>query len=215
MRKLTEVLMGSANYLLNPCVLMCPFDGSTCRKVNYRLNGNCKVSQLYSHWSHVHKDNPAAKRMTERWRHAFKNPRITRAQLDEVLPLEWGSEEDEGYEARRRPALGAEQAFQHTFSLSTRMNTAHGCAIPYPRAGARRGEVEFGLVAQLGRGSPSRGAEPASSPGRGARGGGGAHGCAIPALGRGSPEARSQPAHQGLRIRGGWWGMAELDRGWE
>jgi hypothetical protein len=70
-------------------------------------------------------------------------------------------------------------------------------------------------VAQLGRGSPSRGAEPASSPGRGARGGGGAHGCAIPALGRSSPEARSQPAHQGLRIRGGWWGMAELDRGWE
>ena len=119
-RKRPALNPNPANYRLNPSVLMCPFDGSTCRKVNYRLNGNCKVSQLYSHWSLVHKGNPAAaKRMTEQWRHAFKNSRITRVQLDAVLPLEWGSEEDEGYEARRRPALGAEQAFPHTFALNS------------------------------------------------------------------------------------------------
>ena len=53
--------MGSADYLHNACVLICPFEGDKCKYAKYRLNGVGRVSQLYSHWQHCHKDNPAAR----------------------------------------------------------------------------------------------------------------------------------------------------------
>ena len=60
--------MGSADYLHNACVLICPFEGDKCKYAKYRLNGVGRVSQLYSHWQHCHKDNPAARVLKKRWR---------------------------------------------------------------------------------------------------------------------------------------------------
>ena len=60
--------MGSADYLHNACVLICPFEGDKCKYAKYRLNGVGRVSQLYSHWQHCHKDNPAARVLETRWR---------------------------------------------------------------------------------------------------------------------------------------------------
>ena len=39
--------MGSADYLHNACVLICPFEGDKCKYAKYRLNGVGRVSQLY------------------------------------------------------------------------------------------------------------------------------------------------------------------------
>ena len=43
---LTQKVMGDANYLVNPCVIMCPFAGPKCQQGRFRMNGNCKPSQL-------------------------------------------------------------------------------------------------------------------------------------------------------------------------
>ena len=43
---LTQKVMGDANYLVNPCVIMCPFAGPKCQHGHFRMNGNCKPSQL-------------------------------------------------------------------------------------------------------------------------------------------------------------------------
>ena len=32
------------------------------------MNGSCKPSQLFSHWQHMHANNPAAKQLEARWR---------------------------------------------------------------------------------------------------------------------------------------------------
>ena len=47
MRTLTKVVMGSADYHPNPCILICPF----CA-LDGKLNNFSAVSQLYSHWQH-------------------------------------------------------------------------------------------------------------------------------------------------------------------
>eukprot|EP00966_Prymnesium_polylepis_P219783 5084037-Prymnesium_polylepis.1 len=39
MAKLTEKMMGSAAYLHNACVLICPFEGDKCKCAKHRLNG--------------------------------------------------------------------------------------------------------------------------------------------------------------------------------
>jgi hypothetical protein len=59
--------MGSADYLHNACLLICPFDGDKCKHAKHRLNGIGRVSQLYSHWQRCHKDNPAARVLETRW----------------------------------------------------------------------------------------------------------------------------------------------------
>ena len=60
--------MGSADYLHNACVLICPFEGDKCKYAKYRLNRVGGISQLYSHWQLCHKDNPAARVLEKRWR---------------------------------------------------------------------------------------------------------------------------------------------------
>jgi hypothetical protein len=117
MQQLTEVVMGSADYLPNPCVLVCPFDGGKCQHGTFRMNGYCKPSQLYSHWQTVHKDNPAAATMIARWRKALASRKITREALDELFPLEMDGEENE--EAVRRPVHGEPHAFPHLFSFNS------------------------------------------------------------------------------------------------
>ena len=43
---LTQKVMGDANYLVNPCVIVCPFAGPKCQHGHFRMNGNCKVQAL-------------------------------------------------------------------------------------------------------------------------------------------------------------------------
>ena len=43
---LTQKVMGDSNYLVNPCVIVCPFAGPKCQHGHFRMNGNCKPSQL-------------------------------------------------------------------------------------------------------------------------------------------------------------------------
>eukprot|EP00966_Prymnesium_polylepis_P021049 484335-Prymnesium_polylepis.1 len=64
MAKLAEKVMGSSDYseyLHNPCVLICPFEGDKCHGAKHRLNRIGGISQLYSHWQRCHKGNPAAR----------------------------------------------------------------------------------------------------------------------------------------------------------
>ena len=72
MRKLTDMVMGDPNFLPNPCAILCPFDGPRCTHGFFRMNGSCKPSQLFSHWQHMHANNPAAKQLEARWRQAIK-----------------------------------------------------------------------------------------------------------------------------------------------
>jgi hypothetical protein len=60
--------MGSAHYLQNPSVLICPFEGDKCKHAKHRLNRVAGISQLYSHWQSCHKENPAARVLEKRWR---------------------------------------------------------------------------------------------------------------------------------------------------
>ncbi|EOD24640.1 hypothetical protein EMIHUDRAFT_463555 [Emiliania huxleyi CCMP1516] len=71
-RKLTDMVMGDPNFLPNPCAILCPFDGPRCTHGFFRMNGSCKPSQLFSHWQHMHANNPAAKQLEARWRQAIK-----------------------------------------------------------------------------------------------------------------------------------------------
>ena len=51
---LTQKVMGDANYLVNPCVIMCPFAGPKCQHGCFRMNGNCKPSQLCTRSCDLH-----------------------------------------------------------------------------------------------------------------------------------------------------------------
>ena len=51
------------------------------------MNGNCKPSQLYSHWQSVHKGNPAAEQLEARWRAAIKDKSLTLEQLDACIVM--------------------------------------------------------------------------------------------------------------------------------
>ena len=82
MVKLTEKVMGSADYLHNGCVLICPFVGDKCKGAKHRLNGVGRVSQLYSHWQHCHKNNPAARVLEKRWRTVLQARTITLEKLN-------------------------------------------------------------------------------------------------------------------------------------
>ena len=42
-------VMGDANYMPNPCVIVCPFAGPKCAHGIFRMNGGCKPSQLCTH----------------------------------------------------------------------------------------------------------------------------------------------------------------------
>ena len=45
MQSLTEKVMGKSGksgYLVNPCVVMCPFAGLKCPHGRFRMNGACK-----------------------------------------------------------------------------------------------------------------------------------------------------------------------------
>ena len=108
MRSVTEKVMGNSVYLVNPCVIVCPFAGSKCSHGRFRMNGACKPSQLYSHWESMHKGNPAAAQLVVRWRAAIKNKLITLTELDTCAPVQLTDEtmEDEaqsteGYEPLR------------------------------------------------------------------------------------------------------------------
>ena len=61
-------VMGSAAYLHNACVLICPFEGDKCQGAKHRLNRIGSISQLYSHWQSCHNDNKAARVLEARWR---------------------------------------------------------------------------------------------------------------------------------------------------
>ena len=50
------------------------------------MNGSCKPSQLFSHWQHMHANNPAAKQLEARWRRATKMKAISLEQLDHSAP---------------------------------------------------------------------------------------------------------------------------------
>ena len=75
--------MGSADYLHNACVLICPFDGDKCKGAKHRLNRIGGISQLYSHWQLCHAKNPAARVLEKRWRTVLQ-PIQTR-----TLPCSW------------------------------------------------------------------------------------------------------------------------------
>ena len=38
--------MGSADYMPNMCVIICPLDGQKCNHGVFRMNGSCKPSQV-------------------------------------------------------------------------------------------------------------------------------------------------------------------------
>ena len=39
-------VMGDANYMPSPCVIVCPFAGPKCLHGIFRMDGGCKPSQL-------------------------------------------------------------------------------------------------------------------------------------------------------------------------
>ena len=115
---LTQKVMGDSNFLVNPCVIVCPFAGSKCRHGHFRMNGNCKPSQLYSHWQSVHKGNPAAKQLEARWRAAIKDKSLTLQQLDACAPCQMTGDEAEGYEPLRAAAVTTRH-FPHSFTFGS------------------------------------------------------------------------------------------------
>ena len=85
-RKLTDMVMGDPNFLPNPCAILCPFDGPRCTHGFFRMNGSCKPSQLFSHWQHMHANNPAAKQLEARWRQAIKMKGTSRSSSSTSAP---------------------------------------------------------------------------------------------------------------------------------
>jgi hypothetical protein len=116
MRPLTAKVMGSADYMPNPCVIVCPFDGPRCTHGAFRMNGACKPSQLFSHWQHIHKGNPAAQALEARWRAALKNRGMTLEQLDTCAPCQMEGDEEAGYEPLRAAPSTGEDHFPHAFT---------------------------------------------------------------------------------------------------
>ena len=115
---LTEKVMGDAKYLVSPCVMTCPFAGANCVHGRFRMNGECKPSQLYSHWRNVHKDNPAAKELEARWRKAIKNRNLSSAQLDVCAPVQMTGDQEAGFEPLREASVTTCH-FPHSFTLSS------------------------------------------------------------------------------------------------
>ena len=140
MQSLTEKVMGSADFMPNPCVIVCPFAGAGCAHGTFRMNGACKPSQvrplacplacphtrflpppnvvcprqLYSHWQHVHSGNPTARQLEARWRAAIKNKSLSLADLDVCAPVQWTGDEEAGYEPLRAAPTAAQDAFPHS-----------------------------------------------------------------------------------------------------
>jgi hypothetical protein len=106
-------VMGSAAYLHNACVLICPFEGDKCQGAKHRLNRIGGISQLYSHWQSCHKDNKAARVLEARWRKVLKARTIPVDKLNALpgLELELSSSwmEEQG---------GTEQGYEQLRSLS-------------------------------------------------------------------------------------------------
>ena len=115
---LTAKVMGDANYLVNPCVIVCPFAGPKCQHGHFRMNGDCKPSQLYSHWQTVHKGNKAAKELEVRWRAAIKNKTLEIADLDVCAPCQMTGDEADGYEPLREAAVTTRH-FPHSFAFGS------------------------------------------------------------------------------------------------
>ena len=137
--------MGSANYMPNMCVIVCPFEGEKCTHGTFRMNGSCKPSQvcarvsgpdiraacgrlqppslcaqLYSHWQTSHQGNETARTLEKRWSAAMKNKKITPSQLDAIGKLEFGEAgSTQGLEPKREAPVGAAFAFPHTFELGS------------------------------------------------------------------------------------------------
>jgi len=80
--------MGSAAYLHNACVLICPFEGDKCQGAKHRLNRIGSISQLYSHWQSCHNDNKAARVLEARWRKVLKARTIPVYKLNALPGLE-------------------------------------------------------------------------------------------------------------------------------
>ena len=115
---LTEKVMGDAKYLINPAVITCPFGGPKCPHGNFRMNGECKPSQLYSHWQKMHSENPAAKELEARWRAAIKNKSLTLTALNACAPCQMTGDEADGYEPLRK-ASATEHHFPHAFGFGS------------------------------------------------------------------------------------------------
>ena len=97
-------------------MLICPFEGDKCKYAKYRLNRVGGISQLYSHWQHGHKDNPAARVLEKRWRKVLKARTIPVDKLNALpgLALElsgsWMESQggmEHGYEQLRNPSAHA------------------------------------------------------------------------------------------------------------
>ena len=120
----TDMVMGDPNFLPNPCAILCPFDGPRCTHGFFRMNGSCKPSQLFSHWQHMHANNPAAKQLEARWRQAIKMKGISLEQLDQCAPCTLTGDTEEGYEPLRTPPAtpdGIEPSivFPHSFEVGS------------------------------------------------------------------------------------------------
>ena len=125
MRDVTETVMGCADYHSNPCVLICPFASRKCKKMHRQLNGVSAISQLYSHWQEVHKDNPAAQKLEARWRLALDNTDKSQPWLDAREPLILSNDEmdllggeERGYEKVRSPTEDKTD-FKPSFKMHT------------------------------------------------------------------------------------------------
>ena len=129
------------------CVIVCPWVGPKCPHGIFRMNGECKPSQLCtrshprhahpsswhlplhgtpwladSHWQNMHKGNPAAEQLVTRWRVAMKNKSISLADLNVCAPCQMTGDKAAGYEPLREPpspAAGSTIHFPHTFAFGS------------------------------------------------------------------------------------------------
>ena len=120
MRTLTQKVMNNADYMPNPCVMVCPFDGAKCTHGIFRMNGACKPSQLYSHWQHAHKDNPMCKQLEACWRRGIKNRHLSQDALWEPVRMEVAAED---CETKRDPPMDGAH-FPHDFLFGSNECTA-------------------------------------------------------------------------------------------
>ena len=124
MRTLTDKVMNDADYMPNPCVMVCPFEGAKCQHGIFRMNGACKPSQLYSHWQHAHKDNPMAKQLEKCWRRAIKNRHLSQDALWQPLREDFPADSCETRRDAPMPEDGAKYHFPHDFLFGSDECTA-------------------------------------------------------------------------------------------
>eukprot|EP00962_Isochrysis_galbana_P050385 scaffold21796_cov124-Isochrysis_galbana.AAC.2 len=72
--------------------MVCPFKSDKCpHDGRRRLNHFSLYSQLYSHWTSAHQDNPAARRLVERFKIATKQKKDVPAALAAHSSYSWSS----------------------------------------------------------------------------------------------------------------------------